>query len=125
MSERKTDQYIALKAGDVTMDVAEESILREAQRTGQVWMPRVDIGFVASIRARYRDGGVSSRTVDAVLGDVHRDALVAGLTPELAWITSYQAIVVLESLARLDGVMDDDDHSLLAHYAKRHSESTR
>ena len=106
------------------MDVAKDSIIQEAERSGQMWLPRIDAGFVASIHARYKDGGVSAHTVDAVLADVGRDAREAGSTPGISWITSFQAVVVLESLAKLDGAMDEDDHSLLDHFAKRRGEST-
>ncbi len=118
-----SDPSIAFAAGALTMEVAKDSILREAQLSGQMWLPRTDPGFVGSVRRRYRESGAHPDAVDAVLDDIGRESAQAGSTPGLSWITAFQAVVVLETLARLDGAIGENDHSLLEHFRSRQSQA--
>jgi hypothetical protein len=120
---RRNDQFIAVSAGQMTMEVARETILADAEQTGLMWMPRIDTAFMKGIRRHYQRTGATSTTVDAVLDDVVAEAQRNGRSAAFAWITGFQAIAVLEVFASIDGALPEGDHSLLAHFKQRQDET--
>lgn len=123
MPNDKTDQLIAAMSGQIALDAAKDTILAEAERTGTMWLPRIDPQFLRDIRSAYSRTGATPTTVDAVLAVVGADSERSGMSPALAWVTAFQAIVALETVAKSDGALGDDDHSLLAHFRLRQSET--
>lgn len=118
MADHRTDQLIAVTAGQFAMDAAEGTIKSEAERTGSMWLPRVDPGFMKTIRRSYDQTGATTQTVDDLLAHFSAEAQAEGLSPALFWVTGFQAIAALEMLAATDGKIAKGDHPLLAHFSQ-------
>ena len=121
--DQKVDQVIAMTAGQMAMDAAKQSILQEAEATGQMWMPRIDGGFISMVRRHYHQHGATSAAVDAVLADVGRDAQQHGQSIGMSWITGFQAIVALEMIAQIDDALTEGSHQLSERFSRRQAES--